>query len=46
VILATYTKRVTEVDLLVEPGDTIALELRNAEPVVDEPPIERVQRKK
>ena len=46
VILATYTKRVAEVDLLVEPGDTIALELRNAEPVVDEPPIERVKRKK
>jgi hypothetical protein len=46
VILATYTKRVAEVDLLVEPGDTIALELRNNEPLVDEPPIERVKRKK
>ena len=46
VILATYTKRVAEVDLLVEPGDTIALELRRDEPVVDDPPIERVKRKK
>ena len=46
VILATYTNRVAEVDLLVEPGDTIALELRNDEPVVDEPHIERVKRKK
>jgi len=46
VILATYTKRVAEVDLLVEPGDTIALELRNDEPLVDEPLIERVKRKK
>ena len=46
VILATYTKRVAEVDLLVEPGDTIALDLRNDEPVVDEPHIERVKRKK
>src|SRR5499427_7896312 len=46
VILATYTERVAEVDLLVEPGDTIALELRNTEPVVDEPPIEGVKRKK
>jgi hypothetical protein len=46
VLLATYTKRVAEVDLLVEPGDTIALELRNDEPVVDEPHIERVKRKK
>ena len=46
VILATYTKRVAEVDLLVEPGDTIALELRSDAPVVDEPPIERVKRKK
>jgi len=45
-ILATYTKRVAEVDLLVEPGDTIALELRNDEPLVDDPPIARVQRKK
>src|SRR5262249_30903759 len=46
VILATYTKRVAEVDLLVEPGDTIALALRNDEPVVDDPTIERVKRKK
>jgi hypothetical protein len=46
VILATYKKRVAEVDLLVEPGDTIALELRRDEPVVDDPPIERVKRKK
>lgn len=45
VILATYTKRVAEVDLLVEPGDAIALELRNDEPVVDDPHIERVKRK-
>jgi Holliday junction resolvase-like predicted endonuclease len=46
VILAAFSKRAAEVDLLVEPGDTIALELRNDEPVVDEPPIERVKRKK
>jgi hypothetical protein len=45
-ILATFTKRVAEVDLLIEPGDTIALDLRSDQPVVDEPPIERVKRKK
>ena len=46
VILAAFTKRVAEVDLLVEPGDTIALELRSDQPVLDDPPIERVTRRK
>ncbi|MGH7303918.1 MAG: TOBE domain-containing protein [Candidatus Rokuibacteriota bacterium] len=46
VILAAFTKRVAEIDLLVEPGATIALALPNDQPVVDDPPIERVKRPK
>ena len=43
-ILAAFTKRVAEIDLLVEPGATIALSLPNDAPVVDDPAIERVKR--
>ena len=46
VILAAFTKRVAEIDLLVEPGATIALSLPNDQPVVDDPAIERVKRPK
>jgi hypothetical protein len=45
-VLATFTKRVAEIDLLIEPGDTIALALRSDEPFVDDPQIERVKRRK
>lgn len=44
VILAVFTKRVAEIDLLVEPGATIALSLPSDQPVVDDPTIERVKR--
>jgi hypothetical protein len=43
VILAAFTKRVAEIDLLVEPGQTIAISLPNDQPVVDDPAIERVK---
>ena len=46
VILAVFTKRVAETDLLIEPGDTIALALSTDQPFVDDPPIERVKRAK
>ena len=46
VILAAFTKRVAEIDLLVEPGATIALSLSSDAPVVDDPAIERVNRPK
>ena len=46
VILAAFTKRMAEVDLLVEPGDTIALALPGYQPFVDDPSIERVKRPK
>jgi hypothetical protein len=46
VMLAAFTKRVAEIDLLIEPGDTIALGLRSDQPFVDDPQIERVKRRK
>src|SRR5437660_10804840 len=46
VILAAFTKRAAEIDLLVEPGATIALSLPSDQPVVDDPAIERVKRPK
>src|SRR5262245_58560648 len=44
VILAAFSKRVAEIDLLVEPGASIALSLPDDQPVVDDPAIERVKR--
>ncbi|SRR5215472_10611713 len=46
VILAVFSKRASEVDLLVEPGATITLSLPNDAPVVDDPAIEHVTRPK
>jgi hypothetical protein len=46
VILAAFTKRVAEIDLLVEPGATIEISLPSDQPVVDDPAIERVKRPK
>ena len=43
-ILATFTKKVPEIDLLVEQGDSISLALANTGPFVDDPVIERVMR--
>jgi len=43
-ILATFTKKVPEIDLLVERGDSISLALANTGPFVDDPVIERVTR--
>ena len=45
-ILAAFTKRAPEIDLLVEPGVTIALALPSDAPVVDDPAIESVKRAK
>jgi hypothetical protein len=46
VILAVFSKRAAEVDLLIEPGAPIALSLPDDAPVVDDPAIERVKRAK
>jgi small basic protein len=43
-VLATFTKKVPEIDLLVEQGDSITLGLANTGPFVDDPVIERVMR--
>jgi hypothetical protein len=43
-ILATFTKKVAEVDLLVAEGDTVTLGLRRLEPFVDDPVIQSVRK--
>ena len=42
-VLATFTKKVSEVDLLVQEGDTVRLGLPQARPFVEDPVIESVQ---
>jgi hypothetical protein len=44
-ILATFSKKVAEIDLLVEEGDTLALALRRYEPLLDDPVIARVRKR-
>lgn len=41
-ILATFTKEVAEVGLLIQEGDSVTLELREYAPFVDDPTIARV----
>lgn len=43
-ILATFTERVAEVDLLVDRGDTLTLVVARYEPFVQDPEIARVQK--
>ncbi|HLC41209.1 MAG TPA: hypothetical protein VJO34_06215 [Methylomirabilota bacterium] len=43
-LLATFRKRVTEIDLLVSEGDLLALAIRRYEPFVDDPTIDRVRK--
>ncbi len=43
-VLATFKKKVAEIDLLVQQGDTVTLALSRYEPFVDEPAIERVRK--
>lgn len=40
--LATFTKRVNEIDLLVEAGDTLTLSMPEYDPFLRDPDIERV----
>jgi hypothetical protein len=46
VFLATFTERQTEIDLLVDPGDTITLDAREYQPFLEDPAIERVRKPK
>ncbi|MGH9425331.1 MAG: hypothetical protein ACRD2L_03375, partial [Terriglobia bacterium] len=43
-VLATFKKKVAEIDLLVQQGDTITLTLSRYEPFVDDPAIVRVRK--
>ncbi len=43
-VLATFTRKVAEIDLLVEPGDVILLALPRHRTFVDDPALERVKR--
>ena len=43
-VLATFTSKVAEIDLLVEPGDVVLLGLPPNQTFVDDPPLERVKR--
>jgi hypothetical protein len=42
-VLATFTKKVAEIDLLVEPGDVLVLRLPADRTFVDDPVMERVK---
>lgn len=44
-VLATFKKKVAEVDLLVAEGDALTLGLRRFEPFVEDPPIQSVRKK-
>jgi len=43
-VLATFKKKVAEIDLLVQQGDTLTLALSRYEPFIDEPAIVRVRK--
>jgi cell division septation protein DedD len=44
VFLATFTQRQKEIDLLVDPGDTITVNVRRYEPFLENPAIEAVRK--
>lgn len=43
-VLATFKKKVAEIDLLVQQGDALTLNLSRYEPFVNDPAIERVRK--
>lgn len=43
-VLVTYTHQVAEMDLLIEPGDSVILAVREYEPFVEDPSVRRVQK--
>lgn len=45
-VLITFRKKVAEIALLVEPGDTVTLGLPRYEPFVEDPAIRRVRKRK
>ncbi len=45
-ILATFQKKIAEINFLIEEGDTVTLALPGYQPFVDDPPIGRVRKQK
>ena len=45
-ILVTFKKKVPEINLLVEQGDTVTLDLRQYKPFVEDPAIKRVRKER
>ena len=43
-VLVTYTRQIPEMDLLIEPGDSVILAVREYEPFVEDPSVRRVQK--
>ena len=46
VFLATFTERQAEIDLLVDPGDTVTLDAREYRPFLGDPTLARVRKPK
>lgn len=44
VVLATFTERIEEIDLLVESGDVVTLNVSRYQPFLDNPAIQRVRK--
>lgn len=44
-VLAIFKNKIAEIDLLVDEDDIVTFRLRRYEPFVDDPPIQRVQKK-
>jgi hypothetical protein len=43
-VLVTYTEEIPEMDLLIEPGDSVVLAVREYAPFVEDPSVRRVQK--
>jgi hypothetical protein len=43
-VLVTYTQEIPEMDLLIEPGDSVVLAVREYAPFVQDPSVRRVQK--
>ncbi|NKB82133.1 MAG: hypothetical protein GKS05_09655 [Nitrospirales bacterium] len=43
-LLATFKQRITEIDLLVDQGDEVTIELSHTEPFIEDPPIRGVMK--
>jgi len=43
-VLVTYTRQIPEMDLLIEPGDSVILAVREYAPFVQDPAVRRVQK--